>query len=331
MRRTSHVVVLAVLAALGLAAGAGATTVPNQVVYDNQLQNLWQDWSWAAHNLAQTAIVHGPPNAISWEADVWDGLYSHHSSQPFGNYPSRRFWHRSNGSQQVRVVMYFNNAEIGSLTVTAPASWTQRSVTWAELGVNTATNQRFDGIVFQDPTGGNQPTLYLDDVELVGADVPDPAPITVSVSPDLDRHAIAPLIFGANWGDGTPGAAQLATGFYTAARWGGNATTRYTWLLDPSNRAFDYFFLNIQTGAGHGAAADAMASASLDAGAEVVMTVPLDKVAKSTARTPGFSVAKYGPQIQTECDWNPGQPGCSNNGNGMCDPTLNTKMCGAVS
>src|ERR1044072_6453800 len=132
MRRTSHVVVLAVLAALGLAAGADATTVPNQVVYDNQLQNLWQDWSWASHNLAQTAIVHGPPNAISWEADVVDGLYFHHSSQPFVNHTSQRFWHRANGSQQVRVVMYFNNAEIGSLTVHPPAGRAGASATPGE-------------------------------------------------------------------------------------------------------------------------------------------------------------------------------------------------------
>lgn len=328
--RTWRVLSLAVLAAFGLVAGARAAQVPNQIVYDNQLQNLWQDWSWASRNLAQTAVVHSAPNAISWEADVWDGLYFHHSSQPFSNYTSVRFWHRGNGSQQVRVIMYANNAEIGSTTVTVPAAWTQRAVTWAEMGITPSANQRFDGIVFQDPTGSNQPTVYLDDVELVGANLPDPPAIAVAVSPDLDRHAISPLIYGANWGDGTPSAAQLQTGLYTAARWGGNATTRYNWLLDTSNRAFDYFFLNIQTGAGNGSAADAMVGASLAAGADVVMTVPIDHVAKSTARTPGFSVAKYGPQTQTECAWNPGQPGCSNNGNGLCDPALNTTMCGGV-
>ena len=107
-QRPWRALVLAVLAALSLVAGAGATPVPDQIVYDNQLQNLWQDWSWASHNLAQTAVVHGPPNAISWEADVWDGLYFHHSSQPFTNFTSVRFWHRGNGSQQVRVVMYLS-------------------------------------------------------------------------------------------------------------------------------------------------------------------------------------------------------------------------------
>jgi hypothetical protein len=61
-----------------------------------------------------------------------------------------------------------------------------------------------------------------------------------------------------------------------------------------------------------------------------VMTMPIDQVAKSSARTPGFSVSKYGPQTRTECADNPGVPGCSNNGNGVCDPSVNTTLCGGA-
>src|SRR5688572_17272257 len=70
-------ILVALLVTLVFAIAAGAAPVPNQIVYDNQLQSFWQDWSWASHNLTQTAVVHGAPNAISWEADVWDGLYFH--------------------------------------------------------------------------------------------------------------------------------------------------------------------------------------------------------------------------------------------------------------
>ncbi|HSG40838.1 MAG TPA: glycoside hydrolase family 44 protein, partial [Thermoanaerobaculia bacterium] len=124
--------------------------------------------------------------------------------------------------------------------------------------------------------------------------------------------------------------AQLATGLYTANRRGGNATTRYNWLIDTSNRAFDYYFLNIHEGGTNGASADSFVSSTLAAGAEVVMTAPIDQVAKSTARTPGFSISKYGPQTGNECNVNPGVPGCSNNGNGVCDPNVNFTLCGAV-
>jgi hypothetical protein len=330
-RKLVGLVIVALLVALTFAIAARAAPVPNQVVYDNQLQNLWQDWSWAGHDLAQTAVVHSPPRAISWEADGWGGLFFHHSAQRFSNYTGLRFWHRGNGSQQVRLVVYANTSvEVGSLALTVPATWTQRVVTWAELGIDTTANPRFDGLVVADASGANQPTVYLDDVELLGANLPDPPPITVEVSPDLDRFPISPLIFGANWGDDVPSAAQLATGFYPATRWGGNATSRYNWLLDTSNRGFDYYFLNIATGAGGGAHADAFVNASRDAEAEVVMTVPIDRVASSRARTPGFSVAKYGPQQRTECFDSPGVPGCENNGNGLCYPAQNDKLCGGV-
>ncbi len=66
---------------------------------------------------------------------------------------------------------------------------------------------------------------------------------------------------------------------------------------------------------------------TLAAGAAAVLTMPIDQVAKSSARTPGFSVTKYGPQTGTECDVNPGVPGCSNNGNGICNPNNNSVIC----
>ncbi|MEO6192689.1 MAG: glycoside hydrolase family 44 protein, partial [Thermoanaerobaculia bacterium] len=230
------------------------------------------------------------------------------------------------GGQAVRLAIYQNNVEVGSRDLTPlPAGWTQMTVTWAELGVAAPA---FDGIVFQANTSADQAAAYVDDLELVQAagGPPPGGPVTVAVDPSLDRRAINPLIYGVNWA----GAGQLATGLYTANRRGGNGTTRYNWLFDTSNRAFDYFFLNINEGGANGAAADSFVTPTLAAGAEVVMTMPIDQVAKSAARLPGFPVAKYGTQTLTECAWNPGVPGCSNNGNGECNPSVNFTMCGGV-
>src|SRR3954469_19664467 len=138
------------------------------------------------------------------------------------------------------------------------------------------------------PGAADQAAAYVDDLELVQATggPPPGGPVTVAVDPSLDRRAINPLIYGVNWA----GATQLATGLYTANRRGGNGTTRYNWLFDTSNRAFDYFFLNIHEDGTNGAAADNFVTPTLAAGAEVVMTMPIDQVAKSAARLPGFSV-----------------------------------------
>ena len=329
-------ILFSILAAgLLLAGSPRSASAANQVVYDNALRNGWQDWSWAAHNLAQSAIYQSAPNAISWEPDAvngdWQGIYFHSDNgaadPSVADFSAVRFWiYGAGGAQAVRLAIYQNNVEIGSKDLTPlPSAWTQITLTWAELGV-TATG--FDGIVFQTNAPADQATAYLDDLELIEATggPPPGGAVTVTVDPTLDRRAINPLIYGVNWAD----AQQLATGLYTANRRGGNATTRYNWLLDTSNRAFDYFFLNIHEGGSNGAAADSFVASTLAAGAEAVMTVPIDQVAKSTSRTPGFSTTKYGPQTATECIYNPLHPECGNNGNGLCNPSVNFTMCGAV-
>jgi Glycoside hydrolase family 44 len=314
--------VLSAIAALALVGPASAATL---TVYDNALQNGWQDWGWATRNLAQTAIYQSAPKAISWEPDAWAGLYFHNSPGAVSDYTAVRFWiNGAGGNQAVRLVIYSNGAEAGSKDLTPlPSTWTQMTVTWADLGVTAAS---FDGIVFQANSGGNQATAYVDDVELIQANVQPPGPVTVTIDPTLDRRTINPLIYGVNWADST----QLATGLYTANRRGGNATTRYNWLVDTSNRAFDYYFLNISEGSGNGTSVDGFVTPTLGAGAAPVLTMPIDQVAKSSSRTPGFSTTKYGPQTGTECDVNPGVTGCSNNGNGICDPFSNTFTCGAA-
>jgi len=161
------------------AAPLAAATV---TVYDNALQNGWQDWGWATRNLAQTAVYQSAPKAISWEPDAWAGLYFHNSPDAVANYTAVRFWiNGAGGNQAVRLVIYSNNAEVGSKDLTPlPSTWTQMTVTWADLGVTAAS---FDGIVFQANSGGNQATAYVDDIELVQAAVQPPGPVTVAVDP----------------------------------------------------------------------------------------------------------------------------------------------------
>jgi hypothetical protein len=331
MRKPRQRSILAVITAAFALAGAplSAATV---VVYDNALRNGWQDWGWAVRNLSQTLVYQSAPMAISWEPDAvdgdWKGIYFHSNSgmadPAVASFEGLRFWiNGAGGDQAVRLVIYRNDAEIGSKDLTPlPPVWTQMTVTWAELGV---TAPAFDGIVFQTNAPADQATAYLDDLELIeaGGGPPPGGPVSVAVDPNLDRHPINPLIYGVNWAGGE----QLATGLYTANRRGGNATTRYNWLVDTSNHAFDYYFLNIHAGGANGAAADSFTEPTLAAGSAVVMTVPIDRVAKSSARLPGFSVSLYGPQTRTECADNPGVPGCSNNGNGICDPNVNAILC----
>jgi hypothetical protein len=130
------------------------------------------------------------------------------------------------------------------------------------------------------------------------------SPVSVTIDPGLDRHAVSPLIYGVNFGSD----AQMARLHWPVRRWGGNATTRYSWQHDISNHASDWFFYNIEEDNPNpgalpdGSAADVFIDKTRVAGGEPVITVPtigwtpIDRV-----RRWGFSVAKYGAQQQTEC------------------------------
>jgi hypothetical protein len=128
--------------------------------------------------------------------------------------------------------------------------------------------------------------------------------VTVSVDPSADRRPVSPLIFGVNFAS----RATVSRMRYTANRWGGNSTTRYSWVDDTSNRASDWFFLNIPEDNANpgalpdGSATDVFVDDARAAGAEPLLTVPMiGWTPKDRARRWGYSVAKYGAQQQTEC------------------------------
>ena len=97
------------LRVIAVAAGlAGAAAAQDLIVYDNQLQNGFQDWSWATRDLADTTAPHSAPNAIRMEPDGWQGLYFHSDAgHDVADYLELRFWARGVGAggQQLRVVL----------------------------------------------------------------------------------------------------------------------------------------------------------------------------------------------------------------------------------
>jgi hypothetical protein len=141
-------------------------------------------------------------------------------------------------------------------------------------------------------------------VFLLAAAAASPADVTVSVDPSADRRPVSPLVFGVNFAT----RATLSRMGYTANRWGGNSTTRYSWVSDTSNRASDWFFFNIPEDNANpgalpdGSSTDVFVDDARAAGAEPLLTVPMiGWTPKDRAKRWGYSVAKYGAQEQTEC------------------------------
>jgi hypothetical protein len=125
----------------------------------------------------------------------------------------------------------------------------------------------------------------------------------LAVDPTAGRHPISRYVYGINFAD-----ASLSKELKLPVdRWGGNATTRYNYLNDTSNRASDWYFENIPNDVSDpsalpdGSSADQFVEKDRAAGTKTIMTVPLiGWVPKARAKACGFSVAKYGAQQSTD-------------------------------
>ncbi len=324
MRAASVLGSVAVVLAVALLPAAAAAT-PEQI-YDDLLQNTWQDWSWATHNLAGTTYVHGGTKAISFVPSNWEAVYLEKNGGVSGaTWDSLDFWiNGGTGSgQNLRIVFVLGGSTLSNRPLTDYLPGGPRLNTWDPVHVSLDTagvgTQTFDGIYFQDGSGGTQTTVWLDDIRLTPrAGDPPSSNVAVAVDPYADRRAISPRIYGVSY-------ATWPSLPYPVNRWGGNSTTRYNWQIDTDNKGSDWFFMNIPADnpnpgqLPNNSGADRFIDDTRAAGAEPVMTVPMiGWAAKSRAKTWGFSVLKYGAQQQTECTVTGGASWCQPDaGNGV--------------
>ncbi len=310
MKRVRRTLIL--LCAVFTAVAVNAQT-PNMVMYDDALRNGWQDWSWATtYSLAATAYVHGGTRSISFVPEGWQAVYPHLNAGVSGaTYDGLNFWVNGGAAsgQALRIVFVLGGTILADVPLSdylpggpTAATWRSVRLPFDGIGLSSAT---VDGIYFQDGTGGTQATVYLDDLLFTARDGQPPSgSVTVTVDPDASRRPINPLIYGVN----QAGAHQTGQPLYPLRRWGGNATTRYNWQVDASNRASDWFFLNIAEDTPDPATlpdnstADLFIADSLAHGQQPLLTVPLIGWTPVDRQVRwGFSVAKYGAQEETEC------------------------------
>ncbi|GAA0390385.1 hypothetical protein Acor_47080 [Acrocarpospora corrugata] len=133
----------------------------------------------------------------------------------------------------------------------------------------------------------------------------------LSVDLTAGRHPISPYVYGTNFTDEAL-ADELGL---PVRRWGGNATTRYHFRHDTTNRASDWFFENIEEENANpaalpdGSSTDEFVEQDRRTGTASILTLPLIGWApKARDGSCGFSVAKYGPQQRTD-EW---RPDCGN-------------------
>ena len=286
----------------------------DQTVYDDSLQNGWQNWSWATVDLANSLPVHGGASSISVSSTNWQALYFHHGIQNGSLFTNLTFWINggSPGGQVVQVQAMRSGAAQSPVVLAAlpPNTWRQETIPLTALNVATAPD--FDGFWIQAQNSGLAPMFYVDDISLLGATNPPPPPavtnppVAITVNAALNQRPINPLIYGVAFASSS----EIADLNAPVNRSGGNSETRYNWQINAHNHANDWYFQSLaDSSATAGEAGDTHVANSKSGGAEPILTVPMigwvPKLGPGRARLASYSIAKYGPQTGSDSQWFP--------------------------
>ena len=294
------------------------TARADQIVYDDALENGWQNWGWATLNYANTSLVHSGNDSISVTiASAWQGIQIYHTDQDSTLFTNISFWINggASGGQQLQVhglLDAVGQSEYYQLPPLPANSWEHFNVPLTALGV--AGQPNFTGFVIQDSIGAVQPTFYLDDISLVTNAIVlgTNAAVVINVNAQSNRLAISPLIYGVAFASSN----QLADLNFTLNRSGGNNETCYNWQINAHNLDADYYFESYPdaTATPAGATADAFVANSKVGGAQPLITIPMigwsPKLGANRSILYSYSVSEYGPQTSTD-------PYLSNAGNGI--------------
>ncbi len=181
----------------------------NLAIYDDALQNGLQDWSWAPVNLAAPApVFEGVASVEVSYATNYDGVWFVNSGAgiPVANYSALHFAIHggTTGGQQLRVgagdTQIFpgdHEVELIDYLAGGPVANAWREVT-IPLDDFTIPSGTLLTVAFQSDVGGSQPTLYIDDVYLVGNTTPPPATVSVTIESTGVITTVNPLILGSN-------------------------------------------------------------------------------------------------------------------------------------
>jgi hypothetical protein len=234
----------------GLTTYAPATA--DLLVYDDALQNSFQDWSWAPHSLVNTSPVYSGTQSISvsYAAD-FDGVWFVKDPGPafdLTDYVSLQFAVHggSTGGQQLSIKV---GDQAGSSTTypTAAVSlndylpggpaanqWSVVTIPLSAFGLSA-----FGNVAFQSDVAGSQPTFYIDDLRLIGDSTPPVTSATVRIQTLGAVTPIDPRVFGSNlptWlgparlEDSTFRARTIASGLTVIRLPGGSWSNGYNWL-----------------------------------------------------------------------------------------------------
>lgn len=176
LRRWCWIVLLPVLIGLrGTAFAAVDTTI-----YDEGLAPGWQNWSWAAVDMASTAQANTGAVSIAVTPTAWSALYLRSADAPLNTTGFLNFTFYVNGGatggQTIQVVAVVNDTPQPGVRVATPTAgtWQKISVPLSALGAD--NNANVNGFWIQQGSGVDDPTFYVDTIVLESGVPPEPPP-----------------------------------------------------------------------------------------------------------------------------------------------------------
>ena len=154
-----------------LASSVAAQAPAGLTIYDDALQNGWQNWGWATLNYANTAPVHSGTASVQVQFSPWQGMILHHADFNTSAYGSVTFWVNGGptGGQQIAIKAIVGGS-FGpgyALPALAANTWQQITVPLSSFGADNLPN--LQGFCLQENTGATLPAFYVDDIALTPA------------------------------------------------------------------------------------------------------------------------------------------------------------------
>ena len=277
MRTLFCIAILMLTVALTISPTTSRAQSTTQSIYSDELDNGYQDWSWATHSLTNTSPVYAGNYSISLTLSAWTALFLHNSDESTVPFTALQFYVNggaTGGQQFVVAAIGDTNTVLGEVPIsqyvtggTIPANtWVKVTIPLSALGAADVSN--FSGIWLQDSTGGNQSTLYLDNISLLGAAVPTNVTATVNYSQviqTVDNHVygINTAIWDSDFDSSTvikllgqtacasfryPGGSDSDSFDWTASQWNGMPMTKDLFTLTSALNAHTYITLNYGSG-----------------------------------------------------------------------------------
>jgi len=132
------------------------------------------------------------------------------------------------------------------------------------------------------------------------------SPVTIRVDANANKKPINPYIYGVAHAT----QAQLSELNAPINRHGGNATSRYNWQSNATNRGRDWYFQSLPyTSVQPGAEVDDFIASARGVGSQPLITVPMmgwvARLGLNRSRLTSFSILKYGLQLDRDFQWFP--------------------------